>query len=280
MYAFIHIEKTAGSTLTAILRRSFGTRHCDVRLPLAKRRHHSRARRACVDAADLNRVQRLYRNLCGIAGHYVTPYSELARQCPGLRYFTFLRDPSARFRSHYLNRTKTLTEAAFEEWISGDWSHNWQTRMLAGEQNAEKAIALINERVGFVGLTEQFDESVVMLGDWLGEPSFRGEYRPANQLSKKHRAKELAERKEHARYLDTPSVRARIAEANAEDQKVYDFVRSTVFPRQVAAHRGDLPSNVRWLQQRNREVGLLMESLWAGFLRNFVYEPLVRWHAM
>jgi hypothetical protein len=38
MYAFVHIEKTAGSCLNTILRRSFGMRHCDIRLPLAKRR--------------------------------------------------------------------------------------------------------------------------------------------------------------------------------------------------------------------------------------------------
>jgi hypothetical protein len=35
VYAFIHIEKTAGSTLTTILRRSFGTRRSDIRLPPA-----------------------------------------------------------------------------------------------------------------------------------------------------------------------------------------------------------------------------------------------------
>lgn len=38
MYAFVHIEKTAGSTLNTIFRRSLGTRHCDIRLRLAKRR--------------------------------------------------------------------------------------------------------------------------------------------------------------------------------------------------------------------------------------------------
>ena len=38
-------------------------------------------------------------------------------------------------------------------------------------------------RIGFVGLTEAFDESLLMLGQWLGEPRFRPEYRPVNQLA-------------------------------------------------------------------------------------------------
>jgi hypothetical protein len=228
----------------------------------------------------LQRVQRLYRNLSGIAGHFITPYSELARQCPNLRFFAFLRDPMARFRSQYLNRSPSHTEQAFDEWASGKWTHNWQTRMIAGEPNAEKAIDIIGRRVGFIGLTERFDESVVMLGEWLGEPGFRGEYRPANQLKKKRRPRDLARERTDMSYLKTDRVRARMAEINAEDQKVYDFVTSTVFPQQVAAHRESLPSKVEALQQRCREAGLLMESLWANFYRNFVYEPLVRWHAM
>ena len=107
MYAFVHIERTGGSTVISILRRSFGTRHCDIRLPLAKRRgdrpQHQLDRRVLVDAAVLRRVTRLYRNVKGIAGHNVKPYSDLGLSNPDIRFFTFLRDPVARLRSHFLN---------------------------------------------------------------------------------------------------------------------------------------------------------------------------------
>lgn len=52
--------------------------------------------------------------------------------------------------------------------------------MIAREPNAQKAIELVSTRVDFVGLTERFDESVLMLGGWLQEPGFRPEYRRAN----------------------------------------------------------------------------------------------------
>src|SRR5688500_15858472 len=133
MYAFVHIEKTAGSCLNTTLRRSFGTRHCDIRLPLTKRRIDDRDHKACVDAADLRRVTRLYRNLRGIAGHNVKAYAGLDRACSAIQFFTILRDPERRFRSHFLNRSYVQTAEAFDQWIAAEWVHNWQTKMIAGE---------------------------------------------------------------------------------------------------------------------------------------------------
>ncbi len=86
MYAFIHIEKTAGSTITTILRRSFGTRHSDIRLPPAKRRIGERDLRPCIDADDLIRAQRLYPALACIAGHNVKPYGGLGTLGTDIRF--------------------------------------------------------------------------------------------------------------------------------------------------------------------------------------------------
>jgi hypothetical protein len=187
MYAFVHIEKTAGSCLVTILRRVFGARHCDIRLPLVKRRDDYGDHKVCVDANDLRRVKRLYRNLRGIAGHNVKPYADLHVECPEIQFFTVLRDPVRRFLSHFLNRGEGNDPAAFDRWISANWVHNWQTKMIAGEPCAEKAIALLNSRFGYIGLTERFDESLVLLRQWLEEPQFRGEYRRVNHLSDKQR---------------------------------------------------------------------------------------------
>src|SRR5262245_13643654 len=137
MYAFVHIDKTGGTTLTSILRRSFGTRHCDIRLPLAKRRHDGSNHAACIDAADLVRAQRIYRNLVGISGHNVKPYSNLQSARPELKYVTILRDPAKRFRSHFLNRSRNHTLESFDRWADDPMQHNWQTKMIAGEPNAQ-----------------------------------------------------------------------------------------------------------------------------------------------
>ena len=280
MYAFVHIEKTAGSCLNTILRRSFGPRHCDVRLPLAKRKADYRDCKACVDAADLRRVRLLYRNLRGIAGHNVKPYADLHVECPDIEYFTVLRDPERRFRSHFLNRGDGNLREDFERWLAADWVRNWQTKMIAGEANANKAIDLLCTRFGFVGLTERFDESLILLSNWLGEPSFCPEYRRVNRLSDKQRPRDLERKDTDMSYLDSDEMRARIREVNAEDFKVYEFVTATMYPRQLAAYRGNLATEVAKLQQKNRANHPLAEPFWGSFMRNYVYKPLLHCHAL
>jgi hypothetical protein len=279
MYAFVHIEKTAGSCLVTILRREFGARHCDIRLPLMKRRDDFRDQKVCVEAADLRRVRRWYRKMRGIAGHNVKAHADLHVECPRIQFFTVLRDPAKRFLSHFLNRGEGNDQDAFDRWISAEWVHNWQTKMIAGEPNAEKAIELLKLRFGFLGLTERFDESLVLLRQWLDEPVFRGEYRRVNQLSDKCRPRDVDRKRRNMSYLETEETRARIRAANAEDQKVYDFVISNVYPRQVAAYRGDLAAEVQSLQQLNQRTDPLVEPLWGNIMRNYIYKPLIHCHA-
>ncbi len=275
MYAFVHIEKTAGTTLNHILRRAFGTRHCDIRLPVTKRRHDRLDRRAIVEAADLRRVRRLYRNLRGIAGHNVKPYGDLPRDFPKIEFFTFLRNPVSRFRSHFLNRAPGHTYDAFNRWIDQDWTHNWQTKMIAGEPSGQKAIDLIGDRFGFVGLTEHFDESLLLMRHWLREPELQVEYLSINCISEKRRARDAARAKSDMSYLDSTEVRARIQEANAEDQKVYDFVTSTIYQQQIAAYDGDLSVDLDELRIKNLFADDLGEPFAGSFMRNFIYKPLI-----
>lgn len=274
MYAFVHIDKTAGTTLKSILRRSFGARHCDVRLPLAKKSIDGLDHRAEIDLADLRRVRRVYRNLIGFAGHNVKAYTELGQQCPEIRFFTLLRDPVSRFRSHFLNRSKEYQQSDFDRWTTERWIHNWQTKMIAGEPNAEKAIELLSTRIGFVGLTERFDETLMLLGPWLNEPGFCAEYRRLNQYIKKGNPVDAARKLEATTYLNTDAVRSRMSELNAEDQKVYDHVVKSLYPRQIAAHTGDLEAELREFQRRQQSVDALAESVWSRFVRGFIYKPL------
>lgn len=278
MYAFVHIEKTAGTTLNTILRRSLGTRHCDIRLPLAKRRGDRRDHRVVVEAADLHRVRRLYRSMRGIAGHNVKPFGDLRRAYPEIQFFTLLRDPLARFRSHFLNRAPGHTEDAFNEWIAAEWVHNWQTKMIAGEPNAQKAIDLISKDFGFVGLTERFDESLLLLRDWLGEPSLRIDYRPVNCISDKRRPRDVARENSDMSYLKSSRAIERMQAANAADQQVYDFVTTEVYPRQVAAYRGDLETDLKWFQLQNRAAPERSEPLSGKLMRNLIYKPLLHCH--
>lgn len=279
MYAFVHIEKTAGTTLTSILRRSFGTGHCDIRLPLAKRGPGNTDCINLVEAADLRRVKRIYRQLRGISGHEVKVHSNLELECRDIRYFTFLRDPRRRFISHFLTRAGAHSRDRLDRWLSASWIHNWQTKMIAGEPNAQKAIDFISTRFGFTGLTERFDESLLLLRQWLQEPAFQIEYRRLNDRTQTRGYQNALCQQTDTSYLDSPEVCARIDQANAEDQKVYDFVVSTIYPRQRAEYRGDLMADLLDFQRKNNGIGLLEESRTSRLMRNYVYKPLIHLRA-
>ncbi|HEY4233506.1 MAG TPA: hypothetical protein VGM76_08770 [Lacipirellulaceae bacterium] len=260
------------------MRRSFGARHCDIRLPLSKRTHDKRDHRPYVDAADLRRARRLYRNLGGISGHNVRAYADLSAECAEIKFITYLREPIARYRSHFLNRGLRYNRGDFDRWYADVRLHNWQTKVVAGEPNAEKAIELIATHFGFVGLTERFDESLLLLGDWLAEAEFRPEYQRLNQLADKRRPRDIAREKSDIGYLQLDEVRAQIREANAEDLKVYEYVTQTVYPRQVAAYVGDLVADLESLRERNRRTRRLAEPKWGFFMRNYIYKPLLHCH--
>jgi len=195
LYAFAHIDKTAGRTVRAVLRRSFGAGHCEIRTPYARRPADRNDRSVFVTGDDLRRVRRIYRGLRGIAGH------------------------------------------------------------------------------NFVGLTDAFDESLLMLGQWLGEPDFRPEYRPVNRLADKQRARDAARARADLGYLEAPDVRARLREVNALDQQVYDFAVRELFARQRQAYVGDLAADVAALRVHNQQVSDWSEPLSGRLLRNWVYKP-------
>jgi hypothetical protein len=218
-------------------------------------------------------VRRIYRGLRGIAGHNVKPCSDLECECPEIRYFTWLRDPVKRYLSHFKNRSRAYTREDFERWADAAWTHDWQTKMIAGEASAQKAIDLLATRVGFVGLTETFDESLLQLGQWLNEPGFRPEYQPVNQLAGKQRARDATRERADLDYLELPEVRERLRAINARDQQVYDFAVREFATRQRDAYRGDLATDVAALRERNGKVTDWDEPLTSRLLRNWIYKP-------
>ena len=52
---------------------------------------------------------------------------------------------------------------SFDEWIEASHYRNFQTRKLTNQDDVAKAISLIDELKVFVGLAENFDESLVMM---------------------------------------------------------------------------------------------------------------------
>lgn len=237
MIAVVHIHKTAGTTLAGVFKRSFGPRHLDV-LKIDRSTDH-------LTAAELREMMdRFYPRLDSLNAHPVRIYSGLESVVPDIEYVTYLRDPVERTASHYQYDVQVGgVELPFEEWITHEAVADRQTRIIAGPgSTGEDAIALL-PRFAFVGRSDRFDESLVMMQRAVDIPDIR------------YHSKWVAPSNEIKRRLlgDTDSV-ARLAAVNREDQKVWDHFVEEIYPKQQADFGRDLDEAVDSFRAANSKM--------------------------
>ena len=241
MLAHIHIMKTAGQTVCDILRHSFGADHCDLR---------------CGDMAKLDDVdfaRRFYPNLKSIAGHSIRPRGDLL-EVPSIRFFTFLREPIARCLSHYqfeLNRNNRTVD--FRNWL--EQNADYQTRILSNSRDPQKAIDVLEQRIGFVGLVEDFDRSLELLRAWAGLCSV-SQYTSRNIASDKS-VKETI--------LADPELVQAMRDAHQADRIVYDHVVNSLYPKMIERYSDVV------LAERDPA-----NQIWPTAKRALLYKPLAK----
>ena len=224
---FLHNLKTGGTTLRSILARQY---HHDEICVLTRRD----------DPADVKPAMFADPRLRLIEGH--VPFGLHAWLSRPATYVTLLRDPLERIVSLYyfiregtdrhIHRQTRAALGSLEEFVSSGVLlevDNGQTRRLSGlspaygrctEAMLERAKANIRERFALVGLTERFDESVLLLRRLFGWPSALYLPRKVNQLKQPVAA--------------LPSGTVRLIEAhNRFDRQLYDYA-AELFERQVA----------------------------------------------
>ena len=128
LLAFVHIPKTAGTTLKMVLQNSFCARLCNL-MPLVG---------SVANEDDLVYARKVYRfGLRCISGHHLIGPSDHF-ETPLLR-FTFLRDPAKRCLSHFLHRKRAVQRSGrslnFYEFMKDEAMWNVQTKMIAGSED-------------------------------------------------------------------------------------------------------------------------------------------------
>lgn len=216
MLVFIHINKTAGRTVRYILRSSFGVRHAEVEARRIDGKKQS------FSSADLHSLRKLYPKLESIAGHSVTGNVNLQENGTHFGYFTFMREPlkTCASRFQYNVQYRGHKDLNFEEWIQKEWTRNNQTRMICGEVDVNQAIRNIQEKEIFVGLTERFDESMVILKGLMAN-QLDISYKHVNVAKSNNLAQEL---------LANEQTRQLLIEANRVDLELYNYVIQELYP--------------------------------------------------
>jgi hypothetical protein len=267
LLAFVHLHKTAGTTLNHILRRNFFMRYLDVR-PLTK------CSNGVFRAYDLKKTLRINPAIRCISGHSVKAFSDLESMVPDIKYITLLRDPIKRCVSDYLFGLyfKKIEEKdrPFKVYLAEQRTRDYQTKAIAGNTDLAAAKEILTRRFWIVGITEDFDEFLIQLRKKLELVKFDPLYTRQNVASnKKIRRKETAEQllKKH---------RDEIVEMNRLDMKLYEYVQKEILPKQRAKYGPELQKAVadfKLLLQRRKP--RMMRSYLDYAVRKFYYDPII-----
>jgi hypothetical protein len=254
---FVHIPKTAGTTVKFILRNSTFLRHCDLQ-PLV--------RDDVFTDADFRFMQKIFFfGLHSISGHsLIHPTAHLSAP---VQYFTFVRDPLQRCLSHYQqmkrSRHRQGRDISFEEYMQIKDVYDHQVIRIAGEPDIEKAKHELSTRYMFVGLTERFAESMLVFQRLCPYP--------LNLAYKRlHVAKDNTAKKE---VLDNPDSRHLLEQGNRLDVQLYHYVRDELYPalREKAGLAGREVDETEFSSSSYP----LRYKLTRGY-NNAIYKPLIR----
>jgi Galactose-3-O-sulfotransferase len=257
---FLHLPKTAGSTLSTVLRWQYRHLRPEQILRLSDRGAQE------VDALPADRRA----GLRLVMGHF--PFGIDEHLPMPVQYLTIVRDPVRRVMSTYryvLGRPKhplhdvvTSSGMTFADYVESGVHRaqveNALTRQLAGrrEDNADVTerdleVAMANLRRCFVvGLTERFDETLILLKRRLGwRTPFYFSRNVSDPASGPH---------------EVPSdVIQLVRDRNALDLRLRDVARE-IFYAELGAERGDFEREVRRFQRLNwgpRTIGSLLEPI-------------------
>jgi hypothetical protein len=264
--AFAHIPKTAGITVAHLFRRHFGLRALNV---------FARGFPDFYRPRDLRLDLRMMpMKLRCLHGHSLRPCIDFEEFEDRLVWFTVVRDPIRRYISQYIYNYEVMGERF-------DVLHfirhrpdkpNKHVRILAGAEDLHSAIRHIR-RMAFVGLTERLDESLLLMRERLGLDGL--DLRDSRPRNVGEERRPLLDRNvvrvEFERYRDE------VVECNRLDLQLYEFVRSEIWPRQIAEYGEDrLARHVATGFAGIPGIGSRLR-LGANFaLRNLVYKPWLR----
>jgi hypothetical protein len=229
LWLFVHVPKTAGSSLAAEVAaviRPYRSIHID---------HLDRSRPA------LQRFDTAVEQ--ALAAHAVAPIrfasghlqhrhvARLVAGIPGTRLFTMLREPSARLVSDFLYQRSPMHPLAeevkrrvpdFDAFLQLKGPRNRTARHLVPKPivdagDAAAAIAHIERHFAFVGVQERYALGFRALSTMLGMRHAPSERQRVNSAA-------AAEREALTAQLAVPGLAARIAEANALDLAIWRHV--------------------------------------------------------
>ncbi len=258
MFAFVHIEKTAGTSFIHILRHNYFLRYLDVR-------PFSDSSNGLFTTADLKTSLKINPFLSAMAGHSLVAYTNLEEQTPDIQYVTLLRDPVKRYISQYRHWVeKKKINISIEEFLEKREFWNFQTKKISGEADLSVAKNILKNKFLLVGTVESFDGFLILLKNKLQDMNFDPRYRQQN-LAKKKVAPESF----------TPEILAKIKEINAIDVELYNYVTGQLYPGYISEYSEKFSTDLAHFKVLNTRTSPAMFRRYIDYAFRKIYcEPV------
>jgi hypothetical protein len=206
--------------------------------------------RAVVSDQDILDFLQVNKNLEFMLGHELRIFKGKYSCLPDAKYISFFRNPIDRYLSHFQQWSTYGNEnESLERRINDENENNHMVKFFADDEDLEKAKRIVSENLDFVGIVEEFDESLLLMRQILnlGE-DFDIRYTIRNSSVAKPGRNYLDKE-----YSSLPSnQKEKIIQNNKLDMKLYNFVRDEMFQKQKDQYQGSLEKDVIDLQRALR----------------------------
>lgn len=261
---FIHIPRTAGVSLDAILERQYNTAKI-----------YSLYSQEKLD--EFNQLSEQKKATIQLLNGHFMSYGIHERLPNPSTYITMMRDPVDRVISHYyfvrrspnhyLHETVMSKNMSLEDYVGSELSieiNNGQTRLLAGlkenpgigigkgfPEMLNRAKKNIEDNFTVVGLTEEFDKSLILFKKALGwSETF---YLKRNETKNRKAVKEVADNIIHT-----------IREYNEMDIELYKYAKN-IFYKNIESWQIEFENELEIFQKNNEKYGKFYTNFWLGF---------------
>jgi hypothetical protein len=269
LLSFIHVAKTGGQSVETLLESAYGIRHTaaveweprpvvdpwDVDFVVPK-----------YDPDDFRRLKRLCPIMKSVGGHSVALWSNVHEVQP-TQYFSIVREPIKRGASHFQYQVRTEAEALdWARWCEWPVHQNHQVKMFSRRADTQDAIAAIQRHGVFVGLTERFDESLVVFKR-LFRPDLNICYTRTNTARDNAIADGL---------LADPAKRAELERMYRDEIPLYEWIANEYYPRFVKEYGPTLARDVEEFRRHRDRVNRLNIKLNRAYFRLFIRSRVPR----
>lgn len=217
MLIYLHLPKAAGTTLRLIIEREYGLDKIFQINGLHSNEDVMKDLHAWPNFNDIELI----------SGHqYFGIHKYLYKEC---KYITMMRDPIERVISSYCHivRPKDRSMETLKDFANHWQGNNLQTKLIAGgDSNLNEAIENIEKYFIFVGVSEMFDQSILLMQQKLSwkTPYYVIENPSHNRMT--------------ADSLDDDIINI-IKEANQLDMQLYEYAKENIFSQ--IKESGEIP---------------------------------------